>query len=66
LTGLESCQCRHARIQRNHIACAILVWNHLRKLAHLTQKTIYQLKNELLSEYLAQELKFPSIQMQLA
>jgi hypothetical protein len=66
LTGLESCQCRHARIQRNHIACAILVWNHLKKLAYLTQKTIYQLKNELLSDYLAQELKFPSIQMQLA
>jgi hypothetical protein len=24
LTGLEACQCRKARIQRNHIACAIL------------------------------------------
>ena len=65
LTGLESCQCRHARIQRNHIACAILVWNYLKKLAYLTQKTIYQLKTELLSGYLAQELKFPSVRMQL-
>ena len=65
LTGLESCQCRHARIQRNHIACAILVWNQLRKLADLTQKTIYQLKHELLSDYLTQELKFPSVRMQL-
>ena len=26
LTGIESCQCRQGRIQRNHIACAILVW----------------------------------------
>ena len=65
LTGIESCQCRHARIQRNHIACAILVWNYLKKLAYLTQKTIYQLKTELLSDYLAQELKFPSVRMQL-
>ena len=65
LTGLESCQCRHARIQRNHIACAILVWNHLKKLSYLTQKTIYQLKTELLSDYLTQELKFPSVRMQL-
>ena len=65
LTGLESCQCRHARIQRNHIACAILVWNHLKELSYLTQKTIYQLKTELLSDYLSQELKFPSVRMQL-
>ncbi|EGJ33881.1 hypothetical protein [Moorena sp. SIO3A5] len=26
LTGIESCQGRKGRIQRNHIACAILVW----------------------------------------
>ncbi|WP_228055418.1 hypothetical protein [Gloeocapsopsis crepidinum] len=25
LTGVEACQCRKARIQRNHIACAMLV-----------------------------------------
>jgi len=25
LTGIEACQCRKARIQRNHIACALLV-----------------------------------------
>src|SRR3954453_2107948 len=26
LTGIEACQCRTGRIQRNHIACALLVW----------------------------------------
>jgi hypothetical protein len=31
LTGIESCQCRKARIQRNHIACAILVWSFSKK-----------------------------------
>jgi len=33
LTGIESCQCRKARLQRNHIACAMLVWLRLKKLA---------------------------------
>jgi len=25
LTGVEACQCRKARLQRNHIGCAMLV-----------------------------------------
>jgi len=33
VTGLESCQCRSQRAQRNHIACAMLVWVRLNKLA---------------------------------
>jgi hypothetical protein len=40
----ESCQCRLARIQRNHIACAILVWVRLKQLAHEAASTIYHLK----------------------
>ena len=64
LTGLEACQCRKARIQRNHIAC-ITVWNHLNKLAFLTAKTIYQLKSDLLSDYLKGELKYPSLKITL-
>ncbi len=27
VTGLESCQCRKARIQRNQIGCSFLVWS---------------------------------------
>lgn len=65
LTGIESCQCRKASIQRNHIACAILVWNQLKRLAHLTKRTVYQLKAESLSNYLIKELNFPSIKMEL-
>jgi hypothetical protein len=30
LTGLEACQCRKSRIQRNHIGCALLVWVRLK------------------------------------
>ena len=66
LTGLEGCQCRLARIVRNHIACAILVWVRLKQLAAQTAQTVYQLKHGLLSDYLRQQLKNPAIQMALA
>lgn len=66
LTGLERCQCRVARIVRNHIGCAILVWIRLKHVAHETEQTIYQVKHRLLSDYLSQQLKSPSIQMALA
>jgi len=56
LTGIEKCQCRKARIQRNHIACA----------ARKTCMTVYQIKNNLLSNYLRQELRSPSVRMAFA
>lgn len=65
-TGIESCQCRKARIQRNHIACALLVWTRLNQLAHLGCTTIYQLKTRLWSNYLIEQLKSPTIPMKLA
>ena len=63
VTGIEKCQCRKARIQRNHIACAVLVWNQLTRLARSASTTIYQLKHSLLSDYLRKELRSPSISM---
>jgi hypothetical protein len=66
LTGLEGCQCRKARIIRNHIGCAILVWVRLKQVAQETQRTIYQVKHGLLSDYLRQQLQSPAIQMILA
>jgi hypothetical protein len=63
LTGIESCQCRKARLQRNHIACAMLVWIRLKNLAYQTGQTVYQIKHNLLSNYLIQQLKRPSIPM---
>jgi hypothetical protein len=44
VAGLERCQCRKARIQRNHIGCAFLVWVRLKHLATQTGRTVYQLK----------------------
>ncbi|MHC5674656.1 IS701 family transposase [Nostoc sp.] len=66
LTGIESCQCRKGCIQRNHIACAILVWLRLKDLAYKTGQTIYQIKHGLLSNYLVQQLKRPDVPMFIA
>jgi len=72
LTGVEACQGRKARIQRNPIACALLVWTRLKAprggeaIAYRTGRTIYQTKHGMLSDYLKEQLKHPSIQMSLA
>lgn len=66
LTGIESCQCRKGRIQRNHINCAMLVWTRLKQLAYSTGQTVYQLKHGLLSHYLIEQLKHPVLTMTLA
>lgn len=65
-TGIERCQCRKERIQRNHIGCAILVWVRLKSLADDLGTTIYALKRDLLSDYMVQQLRNPSIKMTLA
>ena len=69
LTGIESCQCRVGRIQRNHIACAMLamlVWSRLKHLAYQSGRSVYQIKHGLLDDYLVGQLKSPSVQMVLA
>jgi hypothetical protein len=66
LTGLERCQCRKARIQRNHIGCALLVWVRFKELAAHTGRTMYQLKHGLLDDYLIQQLRNPSLRMAFA
>ena len=66
VTGIEQNQCRSARIQRNHIACAMLVWIRLTDIARQTQQTVYRIKHGLLDDYLCQQLKKPTILMQFA
>lgn len=66
VTGIEKCQCRKERIQRNHIGCAVLVWVRLKQLASQTGQTLYQIKHNLLDEYMVQQLKNPTVQMALA
>nr|VFJ92403.1 MAG: hypothetical protein BECKH772A_GA0070896_1004313 [Candidatus Kentron sp. H] len=66
LTGLESCQCRKARIQDDHIGAAFLVCGFLKTPALLTSRTLYRLKYRLLDEYLSAQLRNPSIKFLLA
>ena len=61
LTGLEKCQCRIARIQRNHIASSMLVWVSMKRAATDMRKTIYRVKHDLLREYLMKELRSPQV-----
>ncbi len=65
-TGIEKCQCRKERAQRNHVGCAILVWVRLKSLAEQAGTTVYALKREMLSDYMVQQLRNPSIRMALA
>jgi hypothetical protein len=63
LTGIDQCQARLARIQRNHIACAFLVWNRLSFLARHLRTSVYALKQNLLDDYMRQQLRSPSLHM---
>ena len=66
VTGIEKCQCRKARIQRNHVGAGMLVWNRLKKIAYESGKTIYSVKKDQLRDYLIQQLQNPSVKMVLA
>ena len=61
LTGTEKCQCRKGRSQRNHIACCYHAWLSLKVKANAIGKTLYQTKEDLLSDYLRAELAAPRI-----
>jgi hypothetical protein len=60
-TGLQACQCRLARSQRNHIALALRTWACLKRLAYQAKTTVYQLKQQLLDNYLRRELAHPTL-----
>ena len=61
LTGSEKCQCRKQRSQRNHLANCYHAWVTLKAQARKYQQTVYQLKHNLLREYLRAELRQPRI-----
>ncbi len=61
--GIEKCQCRSARAQRNNIACVILAWNHLTDFVRSTMSNIYKLKKSMLSAYMQQDLKQPTVRL---
>lgn len=61
LTGSEKCQCRRQRAQRNHLACCYHAWLTMKVKAAQLHKTIYQVKGDLLSDYLRAELRSPRV-----
>lgn len=61
LTGSEKCQCRKQRAQRNHLACCYHAWFTMKVKALELHKTIYQVKVDLLTDYLRAELRSPRI-----
>ena len=61
LTGIERCQCRKARSQRNHLACCYHAWLSLNVHAKRVGKTLYQIRTDLFRDYLRSELANPHI-----
>ena len=61
LTGVQACQCRLARSQRNHIALAVRAWTRPKQAAYQTKQTVYALKQGFLDEYMRYELIQPTL-----
>jgi len=61
LTGIEKCQCRKQRAQRNHIACCYQAWLAIKVKAKQLGKTLYALVHDLFYEFLRAELRDPRI-----
>jgi len=59
-TGIEKCQARKNRSQRNHIAMAILTWIQLKAKAWATSQTIYQVKQNPLKDFVAAQWRNPA------
>jgi SRSO17 transposase len=61
LTGIEKCQCRKQRAQRNHIAGCYQAWLAIKVKATTLGKTLYATVHDLLYEFLRAELCDPRI-----
>lgn len=60
LTGIEKCQARKNRCQRNHIAMFMLAWLQLKTQAWITDRTIYEVKQDPLKAFVAEQWRNPS------
>lgn len=55
LTGLDKCQCRKGRSQRNHIACCYHAWIAIKVASIALGKTLYHAVHDLFDDYLRAE-----------
>ena len=60
LTGIEKCQARINRSQRNHICLAMLAWSVHTQAAHAAGKTIYQQKLSPLQRFVVNQWRNPA------
>lgn len=60
LTGIEKCQARIGRSQRNHICIAILAWISLKETARQNNITSYEQKHRPLLDFMAKQWRNPS------
>jgi hypothetical protein len=59
VTGLENCQARKQRSQRNHINLCMQAWMVLKSAARANNITIYEQKNKPLRDYVAERWRHP-------
>ena len=50
----------------NHIGCVVLAWVRLKTLTYEIGQTVYQIKYGMLSQYMIEQLRSPSVKMALA
>jgi hypothetical protein len=60
-TGIEKCQCRKYKSQKNHINCCIIAWLYLQKQAKKLKQTTYQIKDSIYQKYLKLEMAKPTL-----
>lgn len=58
-TGIEKCQSRSQRSQRNHISMCLQAWMVMKTKAKETKTTIYEVKNAPLRDYVAARWRQP-------
>lgn len=61
LTGIEHCQSRKEKIQKNHLGCAIRVWGRLKNLAYPLKRDVYELWQSQYEQFLTGLLHPPSL-----
>jgi hypothetical protein len=59
VTGIEKCQARSQRAQRNHINLCIQAWIVLKSAARAAHVTIYEQKNKPLRDYVTERWRHP-------
>lgn len=60
LTGIERCQARKNRSQRNHIVMCMLAWLQMKVVAWATNRTIYQVKQDPLKAFVVKQWRHPA------